>query len=80
MFDAHLAFIARTHPRALAVLTSELEGSMVHVRLRGDGAKAITISLTNDGRPISAEPGARLTASFDPDRAVVLPQGPLADE
>ena len=62
------------------VLTSELEGSMVHVRLRGEGPKAITISLTNDGRPIAAEPGMRLTASFDPGRAVVLPHGPLADE
>ncbi len=62
------------------VLTSELEGSMVHVRLRGENGKAITISLTNDGRPIAAEPGTRLTASFDPDRAVVLPHGPLADE
>jgi spermidine/putrescine transport system ATP-binding protein len=62
------------------VLTSELEGSMIHVRLRSEGAKAITVSLTNDGTAVLAEPGIRQTVGFDPDRAVVLPHGPLADE
>ena len=62
------------------VLTSELEGSMIHVRLKGDGAKAITVSLTNDGTAVLVEPGSRQTVGFDPDRAVVLPHGQLADE
>jgi spermidine/putrescine transport system ATP-binding protein len=62
------------------VLTSELEGSMIHVRLRSEGAKAITVSLTNDGTAVLAAPGTRQTVGFDPDRAVVLPHGPLADE
>lgn len=62
------------------VLTNALEGSMVHVRLAGAGHKAITVSLTNDGSAIAAKPGSRLKASFDPERATVLPKGPLADE
>ncbi|MGH8430525.1 MAG: TOBE domain-containing protein, partial [Solimonas sp.] len=62
------------------VLTNELEGSMVHIRLAGTGQKAITVSLTNDGTAVAAKPGLRLKASFDPERAVVLAKGPLADE
>ncbi len=62
------------------VLTSELEGSLIHVRLKGEGAKAITVSLTNDGTAVLAAPGSRVKVGFDPDRAVVLPHGPLADE
>ncbi len=61
------------------VLTSELEGSMIHVRLEGDGGKAITVSLTNDGSALTRV-GSRVKAGFSPDRAVVLPQGSLADE
>ena len=61
------------------VLTSELEGSLIHVRLRGE-AKAITVSLTNNGMAELPAPGARVRVGFDPDRAVVLPHGPLADE
>jgi len=63
------------------VVTNELEGAMVHLRLaRKEGGKPITLSLTNDGHALAAEPGARVRARFDPARAVVLPQGPLADE
>ncbi len=61
------------------VLTSELEGSLIHVRLRGE-SKAITVSLTNNGMAELPAPGARVRVGFDPDRAVVLPHGPLADE
>ena len=49
-------------------------------RLKGEGAKAITVSLTNDGTAVLATPGSRVKLGFDPDRAVVLPHGPLADE
>jgi len=62
------------------ILANELEGSMVHVRLAGATPKAITVSLTNDGSAVAARPGARLKASFDPERATILPKGPLADE
>jgi spermidine/putrescine transport system ATP-binding protein len=63
------------------VLTNELEGAMVHLRLaRPAGGKPITLSLTNDGKTLAAEPGARVHAAFDPERAVALPLGPLADE
>jgi spermidine/putrescine transport system ATP-binding protein len=72
-----------------AVLTNELEGAMVHLRLEGGngggngggaGSKPITLSLTNDGKTVAAQPGTRVRAGFDPARAVVLPHGPLADE
>ncbi|MEX1108587.1 MAG: TOBE domain-containing protein, partial [Dongiaceae bacterium] len=63
------------------VMTNELEGAMVHLRLaRSEGGKPITLSLTNDGKTIAAEPGTRVRAAFDPARAVALPHGPLADE
>ena len=63
------------------VVTNELEGAMVHLRLaRDDGGKPITLSLTNDGKAIAAAPGARVKAAFDPARAVVLAHGSLADE
>ncbi|MDZ4736288.1 MAG: ABC transporter ATP-binding protein [Rhodospirillaceae bacterium] len=63
------------------VMTNELEGAMVHLRLaRSEGGKPITLSLTNDGKTIAAEPGKRVRAEFDPARAVALPHGPLADE
>jgi spermidine/putrescine transport system ATP-binding protein len=62
------------------VLTKELEGSLVHVRLRGQGAKPITVSLTNDGAVPPLEPGQSLGVTFDPRRAVALPTGPMADE
>ncbi|MEX0810448.1 MAG: ABC transporter ATP-binding protein [Dongiaceae bacterium] len=63
------------------VMTNELEGAMVHLRLaRSEGGKPITLSLTNDGKTIAAEPGTRVRAVFDPARAVALPHGPLADE
>jgi spermidine/putrescine transport system ATP-binding protein len=62
------------------VLTSELEGSLIHVRLKGESHKAITVSLTNNGIAELPAPGTRVRVGFDPDRAVVLPHGPLADE
>jgi hypothetical protein len=53
----------------------------VHLRLEsGSGSKPITLSLTNDGKTVAAQPGTRVRAGFDPARAVVLPHGPLADE
>jgi spermidine/putrescine transport system ATP-binding protein len=63
-----------------AVLTNELEGSLVHIRLKGEGTKAITMSLTNDGRLPGLNAGDSIRVGFDPERAVVLPQGQLADE
>jgi len=63
-----------------AVLTNELEGSLVHIRLKGEGAKAITMSLTNDGRLPNLNAGDTVRVGFDPERAVVLPHGQLADE
>jgi spermidine/putrescine transport system ATP-binding protein len=62
------------------VLTNELEGSMVHIRLKGEGTKAITMSLTNDGRLPSVNAGDTIRVGFDPERAVILPHGQLADE
>ncbi|MGE0116591.1 MAG: ABC transporter ATP-binding protein [Dongiaceae bacterium] len=63
-----------------AVLTNELEGSLVHIRLKGEGPKAITMSLTNDGRLPTLNAGDTVRVGFDPERAVVLPHGRLADE
>ncbi|MEX2650430.1 MAG: ABC transporter ATP-binding protein [Alphaproteobacteria bacterium] len=62
------------------VVTKELEGSLVHVRLAGAGAKPITVSLTNDGTVPVLEAGQPLTVVFDAARAVALPTGHLADE
>ena len=63
-----------------AVLTNELEGSLVHIRLKGEGTKAITMSLTNDGRLSGLNAGDTVRVGFHPERAVVLPHGQLADE
>ena len=52
--DNHCRFEAK-------MVTNELEGAMVHLRLaRPKGGKPITLSLTNDGKPIADLPGTRV--------------------
>jgi hypothetical protein len=38
------------------------------------------MSLTNDGRLPSVNAGDTIRVGFDPERAVILPHGQLADE
>ncbi len=59
----------------------EFEGQFWQVFLDvADGSKKIKMSLVNDGSALQHEVGADVTLSFQPDLAVALPEGPLAQE
>jgi len=62
------------------VLNEEFEGHFVKIYLAGDGPKNIGLSVTNDGSIPRPEPGSTARIAFDANRAVVLPQGAMADE
>ncbi len=59
----------------------EFEGQFWQVFLNvADEAKKIKMSLVNDGSALQHETGADVTLTFQPDLAVALPEGPLAQE
>lgn len=62
------------------VLTEAFEGAVRHIYLRGENGKDITLSVTHDGGGRSFAEGEAARVFFSPERAVVLPRGPLADE
>ncbi|MCZ4282486.1 ABC transporter ATP-binding protein [Kiloniella laminariae] len=62
------------------VLSEEFEGHSIHIHLEGEGSKHIALSLSNDGVDTNMHVGDKVTICFDPDRAIVLPEGELADE
>ncbi len=59
---------------------TEFEGHFQTVFFHGSGHKDIAMSITNDGRPASHEPGSAVRLSYSPEKAVILPQGAMADE
>ncbi len=62
------------------ITNQEFEGHFLKIHLKGDGAKDIGMSVTNDGSFVPPEPGAQTRISFDAKRAVVLRKGAMADE
>lgn len=63
------------------ILKEEFEGSFLHVFLRSDNEqKPIKMALINDARIARHAVGETFGMSFDPDFAVALPVGELADE
>ena len=62
------------------VANEEFEGHFVKIYLKGDGPKDISLSVTNDSSVELPEQGQTSRVAFDPERAVVLPVGEMADE
>lgn len=63
------------------ILKEEFEGSFLHVFLRSDNElKPIKMALINDASIARHAIGQNFGMSFDPDFAVALPVGELADE
>lgn len=59
----------------------EFEGQFWQVFLNvAEGSKKIKMSLVNDGSALQHDVGADVTLTFQPDLAVALPEGPLAQE
>ncbi|HMB76147.1 MAG TPA: ABC transporter ATP-binding protein [Kiloniellaceae bacterium] len=63
-----------------AIKATEFEGHFQTVFLHGSGHKDIAMSITNDGTPAAHGPGSTVRLAYSPDKAVVLPQGAMADE
>ena len=62
------------------VTNEEFEGHFMKLHFKGEGAKPIGISVTNDGAYAPPQLGETSRIQFDANRAVVLPEGALADE
>ncbi len=62
------------------VANQEFEGQFLKIFLKGEGRKNIGLSVTNDGSISPPEAGAQARVVFAPNRAVVLPEGEMADE
>ncbi len=66
---------------AATIANEEFEGQSYHVFLKGAGDSRIKMSLANTGRERAASAiGAQVTLSYDPDQAVALPSGEMAEE
>ena len=62
-------------------IKEEFEGSFLHVFLKSDNdQKPFKMAIVNDAGVQRRDPGTPVKVSFDPDRAVALPVGELADE
>ncbi|HVR65267.1 MAG TPA: ABC transporter ATP-binding protein [Verrucomicrobiae bacterium] len=65
---------------ASSVLNVAFEGNASHIFLKGPGKKDITLTVgRHDGAAIP-EQGSAAAVSYDPDLALVLPEGKLASE
>ncbi len=62
------------------VVNEEFEGQFVKIYLKGEGPKNIGLSVINDASTKLPEEGQTTRVVFDPERAVVLPVGEMADE
>jgi spermidine/putrescine transport system ATP-binding protein len=62
------------------VINEEFEGHFLKIYLKGESHKNIGISVTNDGSIAPPDVGAKARIAFEPQRAVVLPAGAMADE
>lgn len=63
-----------------SVLSVAFEGNSTHVFLRGPTARNITLTVGRHGDVAIPAPGAETAVSYDPDAAIVLPEGRLARE
>ena len=62
------------------VASTEFEGHLVHIYLKGDGRRDIALSVTRQGDLTPPSQGAAVRACFGPQRAIVLPAGDLASD
>ena len=63
------------------ITQSEFEGNFWQVYFNlPESNDAIKLSMVNDGREITDKVGSRVELGFNPELAVVLPQGALASE
>ena len=62
------------------VRSEEFEGHFIHLHLDSAEQRPIVMSTTNDGEPLPVKVGDKAKLSFEPDRAMVLPAGELANE
>jgi len=62
------------------VVNEEFEGHFVRIYLKGESAKNIGLSVTNDGSVPRPETGQTARVGFDATRAIALPVGEMADE
>jgi spermidine/putrescine transport system ATP-binding protein len=58
----------------------EFEGQAYNVFLEGDAGKEIKMSLVNQGQSREAGEGNVINLTYDPDQALVLPKGQMAQE
>ena len=59
---------------------AEFEGPTVNLHLRVEGGRDVTLLMPHDGGAPPFAIGQEAAVSFDPQRAVVLPEGALAGE
>ncbi len=62
------------------VTNEEFEGQTYNVFLEGDSGKQIKMSLINQGKIRGSSMGKNITLQYDPEQAIVLPDGELANE
>ena len=62
------------------VLNVAFEGNASHIFMKGAGKKALTVTVGRHGAADVPEKGAKATVNFDPNYAVVLPEGKMARE
>ena len=67
------------HIKAL-VTNEEFEGQAYNVFLEGDEGKQIKMSLVNRGKVRESSMGKNMFIEYDPQQAIVLPKGELANE
>ncbi len=67
------------HIKAL-VTNEEFEGQAYNVFLEGDEGKEIKMSLVNQGKVRDSSMGKEMILEYQPDQAIVLPNGELASE
>ncbi len=62
------------------VTNEEFEGQTYNVFLEGDAGKQIKMSLINQGKVRDSAMGKNITLQYDPEQAIALPDGELANE
>lgn len=62
------------------ILSEEFEGPSIHIHMEGETDKRISFAVNNEGKGTHLKVGDTTKICFDVDRAIVLPEGDLADE
>lgn len=60
------------------VTSTEFEGHIVHVYLKGDGRKDIALSISRQGEAVPLRQGDAARVAFDARHAIILPAAELA--